>query len=110
MIVSRINSGTRLRRPSAFAQGISDAKETRRIAGAVCACRPHRLQWEGSPPSLGEALAEAAREQKEIFDRVLREAAMHLLGGTELPSRNVELGRLGLRYRREAQGGVGWVR
>jgi len=85
-------------------------KETICIAGAVCTCRPHRLRWEGAPPGLGVALAEAARKQKEIFDEVLREAAKHILGGAEIPSRDVELGRLGLRYRREAQGGIGWLR
>ena len=41
---------------------------------------------------------------------VLREAAKHLLGGAEIPSRNVELGCLGLRYRQEAKGGIGWYR
>lgn len=89
---------------------IVDAMETRRIAGAVCACRPHGRWWEGAPPGLGAALAEAARKQKDIFDGVLREGAKHMLGGAEIPSRDVELGRLGLRYRREAQGGIGWLR
>jgi hypothetical protein len=89
---------------------IADSKETVWIAGAVCACRPHAHAWEGAPPGLGVALAEAVRKQKEIFNGVLNEAAKHLLGGTETPSRNVELGRLGLRYRREAQGGIGWLR
>lgn len=89
---------------------VADAKETVCIASAVCACRPHRLRWEGAPPGLGVALAEAARKQKEIFDGVLHEAAKHLLGGAEIPSHNVELGRLGLRYRHEAKGGIGWLR
>jgi len=91
-------------------QDIVDDKETVRIAGAVCACRPHRLRWEGAPSGLGAALAEAARKQKESFEGVLREAAKHLLEGAEIPSRHVKLGRLGLRYRREAQGGIGWLR
>jgi hypothetical protein len=90
--------------------GVETSKETVAIAGAVCACRPHRLRWDGAPPALGRALGEAAEEQKQIFDRVLREAAVHLLGGRQIPSHNVELGRLGLRYRREAQGGIGWLR
>jgi hypothetical protein len=89
---------------------VADAHETVRIAGAVCACRPHGHRWEGAPPGLAVALAEAARKQKEIFEGVLQEAAKHLLGGAEIPSRNVELGRLGLRYRREAKGGIGWLR
>jgi len=89
--------------------GVADSKETvRRIAGAVCACRPRGRWWEGAPPALSAALAEAARKQKDIFDGVLREAAKHLLGGAEIPSRDVELGRLGLRYRREGRGGVEW--
>jgi hypothetical protein len=89
---------------------IGNAKETVRIAGAVYACHPRGPGWEGVPPGLGAALAEAARKQKDIFDGVLREAAKHLLGWAEIPSRHVELGRLGLRYRREAQGGIGWLR
>ena len=90
--------------------GADEAKTTRGIAGAVCACRPHRLRWEGADPGFSDALAEAGRKQKEIFDGVLREAAKVLLDETEIPSRDVELGRLGLRYRREAQGGIGWMR
>jgi hypothetical protein len=89
---------------------IVDSKETVRIAGAVCACRPHRYRLEGSPPGLGAALADAGRKQKEGFDAVLLEAAKHLLEGAEIPSRQVEMGRLGLRYRHEAKGGIGWVR
>jgi hypothetical protein len=89
---------------------IVHSKEIVRIAGAVCACRPHRYRLEGSPPGLGAALAEAGRKQKEGFDAVLLEAAKHLLEGAEIPSRPVEMGRLGLRYRHEAKGGVGWLR
>ena len=85
---------------------IVHATETIRMAGAVCACRPRVPRWEGAPPALGAILAEAARKQKDIFDGVLREAAKHLLGGAEIPSRDVDLGRLGLRYRREAQGDI----
>jgi len=98
------------REVDAIIADIVSAKETVGIAGAVCACRPHRLLWEGAPPRLGAALAEAAKKQKAIFDGVLREAAKHLLEGAEIPSRNVELGLLGLRYRREATGGIGWLR
>ena len=93
-----------------LSEEVAASRETAAIAGAVCACRPHRLRWDGSPPGLGSVLAEAAREQKQIFDRILREAALHLLSGRQIPSDNIELGRLGLRYRREAQGGIGWLR
>jgi hypothetical protein len=91
-------------------EDVAASRETVAIAGAVCACRPHRLRWDGAPPALSTALAEAAQEQKQIFDRILHEAAVHLLGRAEVPSQNVELGRLGLRFRREAQGGIGWLR
>jgi hypothetical protein len=87
-----------------------DDKEMRLIAGAVCACRPHRERWDGAPESIGTALAEALRKQKESFNIVLREAAKYLLRGGDVPLHKVELGRLGLRYRREARGGVGWLR
>ena len=86
--------------------GIVHATETISMAGAVCAFRPRGRRWEGAPPALVATLAEAARNQKDIFDRVIREAAEHLLGGAEIPSREVDLGRLGLRYRREAQGEI----
>jgi len=89
---------------------VANAQETVRLAGAVCAYRPRGWRWEGAPASLSAALTEAAHKQKESFDRVLREAAKHLLGGSEIPQRDVELGRIGLRYRREVQGGIGWLR
>jgi hypothetical protein len=83
------------------------ATATISMAGAVCACRPRGPRWEGAPSALGATLAEAARQQKDIFDAVLRVAAKHILGAAmEVPSHNVELGRLGLRYRREGQGEI----
>ena len=85
---------------------IVHATETIRMAGAVWACRPRVPRWEGAPPALAAILAEAARKQKYIFDGMLRDAAKHLLGGAEIPSCDVDLGRLGLRYRREAQGDI----
>jgi hypothetical protein len=91
-------------------ENVAASRETVAIAGAVCACRPHKLRWDSAPAAIGTALADAARDQKQIFDRVLFEGAKHLLGCAEIPSHNVELGRLGLRYRREAQGGIGWLR
>ncbi len=87
---------------------IGHATETIRMARAVWACRPRVPRWEGAPPALAAILAEATRKQKYIFDGMLRDVAKHLLGGAEIPLRDVEIGRLGLRYRREAQGDVGW--
>jgi hypothetical protein len=80
--------------------------ETVRIAGAVWACRPRVRQWEGAQQALAAILAEAARKQKFIFDGMLRDAAKHLLGGAEIPSCDVDLGKLGLRYRCETQGDI----
>jgi hypothetical protein len=80
--------------------------ETVRMAGAVWAYRPRVPRWEGAPPALAAMLAEAARKQKYIFDGMLRDAAKYMLGGAEIPLRDVDLGRLGLRYRREAQGDI----
>lgn len=80
--------------------------ETIRMAGAVWSCRPRVPRWEGAPPALAAILAEAARKQKYIFDGMLRDAAKHLLEGAEIPLRDVDLGKLGLRYRREAQGDI----
>jgi hypothetical protein len=85
---------------------IVHATETIRLAGAVCACRPRGRRWESAPAKLGATLDEAAWKQKDIFDRVVRAAAEHMLGGAEIPSSDVDLGGLGLRYRRETQGGV----
>lgn len=81
---------------------IVHARETSRMAGAVCTYRPRGFRWESVLPALGTTLAEAARKQKDIFDAVLLATAKHLLGGAEIPSREVDLGKLRLRYRREA--------
>jgi hypothetical protein len=82
------------------------AKETNRIAEAVHACRPRVRQWKGAPSALAAILAEAARKQRYIFDGMLRDAAKHLLEGAEIPSGDIDLGRLGLRYRHEKQGDI----
>jgi hypothetical protein len=84
---------------------IGDAA-TVRLAGAVWACRPRAHQWEGAPPALAAIFAEAARKQKYIYDGMLRDAAKYMLGGAEILLCDVDLGRLGLRYRHEAQGDI----
>jgi hypothetical protein len=76
--------------------------ETVLMAGAVWACRPRLPRWEGAPPALAAILAEAARKQKYIFEGMRRDAAKYMLGGAEIPSCLVDLGRLGLRRRCEA--------
>jgi hypothetical protein len=86
--------------------GIVHASDTVRLAGAVCACRPRGRRWDGAPSELGTTLADAAHKHKNIFESVIREAAKHLLGGDQIPPWEVDVGGLGLRYRREAQGEV----
>ena len=66
-------------------------------------------QWKNAPPALAAILTEAARKQKYIFDGMLHDAAKHFLDGAQIPSRDVDLGKLGLRYRRETQGEIGSV-
>ncbi len=82
---------------------IAEAKQARRVASAVCACRPHAHRCNGLSLGLVAALKEATPKQEDIFERVLAEAAKYLLGAAEIPSHNVEIGLLGLRYRCEAQ-------
>jgi hypothetical protein len=82
---------------------IAEDNQARRIASAVCACRPHAHRCDGLPSGLVAAFKEAAPKQKDIFTQALAEAAKYLIGGAEIPSHNVEIGRLGLRYRCEAQ-------
>lgn len=82
------------------------ATATNRMAGAVCACRPRVPPWKNAPPALAAILTEAARKQKYIFDGMLHDAAKHFLDGAQIPSRDVDLGKLGLRYRRETQGEI----
>ncbi len=89
---------SRLNLPPAAA----DTKATACIAGSVWACRPRIPRWESAPPALASFLTEATQKQKIRFEEVLREAAVYILGGTAIPSDEVDLGSLGLRYRHEA--------
>lgn len=95
-----------------FPPELADEPSTLRIAAAACAIRPRRRNWvaaefvpEGEPASsaqgLLDALGTALRRQKDEHERVLQQAARLLLGSTEIPHHPVELGLLGLRYRRE---------
>ncbi len=81
--------------------GIIHGTDTIRMARMVWACRPRVPRWDGASPELAAVLAEAARMQKYIFNWMLPNAGKHLLGGAELPTRDVDLGRIGLRYRHE---------
>jgi hypothetical protein len=96
-----------------FQPGLADQPSTLRIAAATCSIRPRRRSWvasefvlEGDPTAaaqpLLEALATAHRRQKDEHERVLQQAARLLLGSGEIPNHPVELGLLGLRYRRES--------
>lgn len=93
-------------------EGVVDQPSTFRIAAAVCAFRPkrhRRLAAEFASTSvpepaldrLVEDLDRARRRMKDEYEHLLRCTARLLLGTEELPLRSVEVGVLGLRYRRE---------
>jgi hypothetical protein len=95
-----------------FAQGVTDQIALLRLAAAVCAFRPRRRQWLASELSGGaegpsavlpfiDGLEAANRRLRDEHERLLHQAARFLLRADEVPSVAVELGLLGLRYRRE---------
>ena len=95
-----------------FLPGVSSAPSTLRRAAAICAFRPRTRYWtapELTGPSdnsaavlpLLDSLHAANRHLAEEHDRLLRQAARLFLQSEEIPMRSVELGRIGLRYRRE---------
>jgi hypothetical protein len=99
-----------------LAAGVTDLTSTLRIAAAVCALRPRRRRWTvgelASPTApaaatvafLGHVRAAHLALQTE-HEHLLREAALLLLGGETVPEVPVELGLLGLRFRREEADG-----
>lgn len=95
-----------------FAQSIAEAHSTLRIAAAIGAFRPRRRPWlakeltgpDGADVTLlafVDGLAAANRRLREEHERLLRQAARLLLRADAIPDKPVELGLIGLRYRRE---------
>lgn len=95
-----------------FAADVASRSSTLRLAAAVCAFRTRTRGWlaselagpddaEAAVLPLTDALAAAGRRLHDDHDRLLRQAARLLLRSDEIPVQQVELGLLGLRYRRE---------
>jgi hypothetical protein len=93
-------------------QGVTEHPATLKVAAAVCAFRPRRRRWTASEligPADSEAtvlpfvdgVTSANERLREEHERLLRQAARLLIHADEVPSSSVELGVLGLRYRRE---------
>lgn len=98
-----------------FEEDIVAEATTLKLAAAVCSYRPRRRTWfaedflpaehaAGWAAALLESLQTAGRRLQEDHDRLLRTAARLMLANEQIPERPVELGLLGLRYRREDQG------
>ena len=95
--------------------GAAERASTLRIAAAVCAYRPRRKTWStedlatpGAPPDAARALASALETANERLssehDLLVTHAAKLISGWAELPTKHVEVGLLGVRYRREEEG------
>lgn len=96
--------------------GVTDQAATLRLAAAVCALRPRSRRWTvaelSSAPAaeaptaafLGHVRAAHLSLQTE-HEHLLRQAAQLLLGREDVPEVPVELGLLGLRFRREDEEG-----
>jgi hypothetical protein len=92
--------------------GTSSAPSTLHVAAAVCAFRPRSRRWlapELAGPSdnsaavlpLLDSLHAVNRHLQQEHDRLLRQAARLFLQSEDIPTTAVELGCMGLRYRRE---------
>lgn len=99
-----------------LSEGIVDQPSVFRIASAVCVFRPkrrRRLASEFASTTIPESaldpfiddLDRVRRRMKDEYEHLLRRTARLLLGTEELPLRSVEVGVLGLRYRREDEEG-----
>ncbi len=95
-----------------LSDSVAGRPTTRLIAASLAAFRPRRrlsslldgLSAEDRSPEARrfvEGIAAVRRRQADEYDRLLRQAAHYLLDGKEIPTRHVEVGLLGLRYRRE---------
>jgi hypothetical protein len=95
-----------------FVPDLASRQSTIRLAAAIRAFRPRARPWlaadlagigggEAAALPLVDALAAANRRLRDEHDQLVRQAARLLLGADEIPTKAVELGLLGLRYRRE---------
>lgn len=112
------------RHPNELAQQLATALDlprttvqrqaTLRLAAAVCAVRPRRRSTlladqlamipeadDSHVRQFLDAKDSAERRMREEHERLLTLAAKLLLGTNEVPTRSVEVGVLGLRFRRE---------
>jgi hypothetical protein len=97
---------------------VAERPSTMHVASAVCAFRSRRRQWlaqdfigpedtEAAVLPLIDSIVAANRRLRDDHDKLLRQVARLLLHAEEVPGRSVEVGLLGLRFRREAsRGGV----
>jgi hypothetical protein len=95
-----------------FSPELADRQSTVRLASAVEAFGMSKRSWlaadflgpeesQHSAAMLVDQLARAGRTLETEYEQLLRVAARLLLRSDEIPSARVELGLLGLRYRRE---------
>jgi hypothetical protein len=95
-----------------LAPQFADHPSTARLAGAVNAFEPKPRRWVAADflgptdaPAAAAGLVDQLLRAKERLEaeheQLLRSAARILLQSDEIPTRHVELGLLGLRYRRE---------
>jgi hypothetical protein len=91
---------------------VAELPSTIRLAAAVNSFRPRQRKWragdftapdeaESALHAFADDLASVNRHLRDEHDRLLRHAALLLVRAAEIPTGPVELGLLGLRYRRE---------
>jgi hypothetical protein len=95
----------------ALPRSLVDDPSTFRVAAAVCAFRPRRRwasddfqsahQVELAASVFAEHVESADRRRRDEHERLLASAARLLLRSETIPTHDVEVGCLGLRYRRE---------
>jgi hypothetical protein len=96
-----------------IAEDVDEDPATVRLAAAVCQNRPLRRRWfprelirrgdvEESLYPMTDLLAAAYRAKRDAHDRLLNMAAKYVLSSEHVPHQRIELGLLGLRFRREA--------
>ncbi len=76
----------------------------RAIASNVSLLHPRFNCIQRLPEPLASTFDQARKSQAKYYDTLLREAALYLLEGDQIPSGDVDMGNHGLRFRREIQG------